>query len=139
MIEFAGEAERVEHAIDTVGFFADVFEEEDFAVGFDFVGRAHCRDDDGNVAADEAAAGFAGVHGDGVGDVFEEFIVVWLWWIGGVAFRSCSRRQACPAVNRGSFWRGLRQNHLAAKGDIFSSVPRPHSGSGEWNVTRPVF
>ena len=76
VVELAGQAERAEHAVDAVGRFADVFEEQNLAVGFDFVRRAHHGVQDGEVAADESAAGFAGVQGDGAGDVFEECGVV---------------------------------------------------------------
>jgi hypothetical protein len=55
-VEEAAEGEGGEHAVDAVGLFVDVLEEDDRAGRVGLVGGAHERGDHGEVAADEGAA-----------------------------------------------------------------------------------
>ena len=71
VVELAGEAEVVEHAVPLVGLGADVFEEEDGGLGeVEGVGGAEGFGEDGEAAAEESAFGAAGLEGaEAVGGV----------------------------------------------------------------------
>ncbi len=53
--ELSGVAKLGEHTVQTVGLFADVLQEQDFALGIDLPGRAERRCQQGQVAAAEDA------------------------------------------------------------------------------------
>ncbi len=63
VVELAGEAEVVEHAVPLVGLGVDVFEEEDGGFGeVEGVGGAEGFGEDGEAAAEETAFGVAGLE-----------------------------------------------------------------------------
>ena len=62
-IQFAGEAQLREHAIDAVGLFVHVFDKQNPSGGFDLVGCAHGGGDQCEVTAEQRAAGDAWAYG----------------------------------------------------------------------------
>src|SRR5579863_380659 len=61
-VEFPGQAQLGQHAVDTVGFLVNVLEEQDPAARFDLVGCAHGGRDQREIAADQRSARLARPH-----------------------------------------------------------------------------
>jgi hypothetical protein len=66
VVEVAAEGEGGQHAVDAVGLFVDVLQDDNRAGGVGLVGGAHQSGDHGQVAADEGGRIERGrlVHGD---------------------------------------------------------------------------